>query len=203
MPKVIEVRFKEHQGAEELYISSGIPKKVYIRQPRQDSKEVLWLTATKSGNGYEASSPVKVGIVMRVVVGVKKKKETLFEETVVADGTGAPYSEKVEHFACDQLRTAAKNIVTQHSLHTFESWKKWLLDERSKYRYEGCDDNWLFFGTEPGRSEVVETLNIIGVPYTVTSTPWRHMACSKTWNVLEIKDAQGNVLELCGYSYTR
>lgn len=72
------VRFMAEQNAEDLYrcIDNG---QVYIRQ-RCDEDHVRWLTANKWQGGYEASCPMKEGIVIRVV---DKDGTVLFEETLV------------------------------------------------------------------------------------------------------------------------
>lgn len=201
MPKVIEVKYKEQQGAEELYISTGVPKKVYIRQTCQDKERVVWTTATQHSGGYEASSPIKAGVIIRVVLGSKKEKITLFEETMEADADGAVTAEKKERFACEQLKAAVEEFSQKLALHDYDSWAKWLLKDCAKHNYTGYQDNWLHFGTVPSDEVEVETLNIIGVPYKVVMTSWRHMVCEKTWKVVEIRDTKSNVLELCGYSY--
>lgn len=202
MSKVIEVKFKGQQGAEELYIGTGLTKKVYVRQPLPGEERVVWLTATKTEAGYEASSPIKAGTVIRVVAGVKKEKTVIYEEIMEADETGAdPSAERVEHFACDQLKATAKNLVKELGLHSYDSWAKWLLNERTRFGYTGYPDNWLHYGTTPVTTREHECVAIIGVPYKIVATEWRHMICGKNWVVYELKDTHGNVMELCGYQF--
>lgn len=58
--------------------------KVYARQ-RCDDEYVRWLTTSKCGDGYEPESPLKVGLIMRVV----SKNAVDFEEEIVRiDGIG-------------------------------------------------------------------------------------------------------------------
>ena len=202
MAKVIEVKFYAQQGAEELYISAN-GKTMYIRQPSQESDLVVWATASKWSGGYEADTPIKAGITMKIVSGSRRKDKVIhYEEIMVADESGAVFAEKKAFFVSEQLTNAAKGFVKQRSLRTYDSWKKWLLNDTSKYNYTGYTDNWLHFGTEMLDKQTVEALDIFGHPYSVEETTWRHQVCGKTWSVVEIKDAKGNVAELCGIAYT-
>ena len=201
MPKIIEVKFMQHQDADELYISTGLFKKVYCRSASSDDSRVVWATTKKHESGYESNSPVKADITFRVVMGKKENKVILFEETTEADASGAVTAGKQERFTSDQLKTAVAELRQKLSLHTYEDWAKWLLKDCAKHSYTGYQDNWLNFGTVPEETTQVETLEIIGQTYTVALTQWRHMVCDKIWKVVEIRDAKSNVMELCGYSY--
>lgn len=202
MPKVIEVRFKAQQGAEDLFIGTGFPKKVYIRQPAQDKTQVVWTTASKCGNGYKADTPLKADVSVRVISGTKKDKKTLFEEVMRGTDAASPvFAEKKELFSCELLAQAAKDYVKQLSLQTYERWSQWLLRETRRHNYTGYQDNWLHFGTNCTHTEVFEKLDVMGVYYNVEESTWNHMVCSNTWKVVQIKDPNGNVVELCGYDF--
>lgn len=201
MSKVIEVKYSALQNADEIYIGTSIPKKLYIRQAGQNKEHAIWSLATKTADGYEAGTPIKAGVTIQVVMGNKKEKLTLFEETVQEDVNGVLYAEKAEHFVSDQLKNAMKELNKKLSLHNYDSWAKWLLKDCSKYNYTGYQDNWLHFGTVLDDEANVETITIVGVPYTVIMASWRHMVTDKTWKVVEIRDAKSSVMELCGYSY--
>lgn len=202
MPKVIEVRFKTQQGAEDLFISTGFPKKAYIRQPAPNKTHIIWTTATKCDSGYEADTPLKAGVTVRVVSGTKKGKKTLFEEVMQnADVSNSLFAEKKELFSYEQVAQAAKNYVKQLSLQPYERWSQWLLQETHRHNYTGYQDNWLHFGTNCTHAEVIEKLDIMGAYYNAEESTWTHMVCSNTWKVVEIKDHNGNIVELCGYAF--
>ena len=202
MSKVIEVKYKQQQDDNELYVSTGFLERHYFRQPSSDKNRVIWSVAKETRDGCEVGAPVKAGTTIRVVIGKKKEKVVLFEETVTADEVnGAVSAEKRENFVCDLLKEAVEGLSQKLSLHDYESWAKWLLKECAKHNYTGYQDNWLHFGTRPAEEVEVETLEILGHTFTVVMTDWSHMVCDKTWKVVEIRDANNNALELCGYSY--
>ena len=202
MSKVIKVRFKENQGAEDIFISTGIPKKVYIRQPAQNKKQVVWTTATKAGIGYEASSPLKAGVSVCVIKGGKKEKTTVFTEVMEAqESSEATFAEKAEPFSYEHLAGNAKICAADLHLHPYEDWSRWLLSDCEQYHYTGYPDNWLHFGTSEVSKKTIETLDIMGAQYPVVETIWKHKINGRTWKVIEITDAQGNTVELCGYGF--
>ena len=204
MGKVIEVKFYAQQNAEELYISTS-GRKFYVRQPIQDTDRVLWTTASKWDGGYEADTPIKAGITIRVVSGAKRREKiTHFEELMEANPeTGTVSAEKKEFFLSEQLANGKKAIIKSHDLHTYDQWSRWLLNETTRYDYTGYPENWLHFGTDRLEQEQVDTLNIFGHNYPVIATNWKHSICDKTWTVYEIQDAKGNIVELCAYQYNK
>lgn len=201
MSKVIEVKFLAQQGAEDLFVRASGPRKVYIRQPLPGVDRVVWLTATKCNAGYEADSPLKAGITVRVIKGKRNSKEVLFEEKMEAESGCTPSASKEDFFSYEQLKNAAKEIAKRLGLHTYDSWAKWLLNERTRFNYDGYADNWLHFGTKPGSTTAEDPIEIVGVTHSVFVTEWKHLVCDKTWTVVEIRDNKGNTLELCGYGF--
>lgn len=201
MAKVIEVKFYAQQGSEELYVSAN-GKTMYIRQPMQTNERVVWTTATKWSGGYEADTPIKAGITMKVISGNRRKDKVIhFEEVLEAGESGSTSAEKKEFFVHEQLANAAKGYVKEKALRPYDSWAKWLLNDTSKYNYTGYPDNWLHFGTDVLETQHIDTLNILGHTYSVVETAWKHQICGKTWNVVEIKDTKGSVVELCGIAF--
>lgn len=203
MSKVINVRFLAQMPGDqgELYLSAGIPKKAYIRQPVEDDKnKVIWLSARKWKDCYEADVPLKADTTIHVIHGKGKNKTVLFEENMVADGVNVS-AEKNEHFIVEQICMAVKEQISQMSLHTQERWARWLQSVAPQYGYSGYADNWLYFGTESTEREIVGTLEFIGVTYSVVATTWKHKVCDKTWRVIEIQNAQDQTVALCGYDY--
>ena len=69
------------------------------------------------------------------------------------------------------------------------------------YDYVGYADNWLHFGTNVLEQETIGHFEVFGCPFSVEKTKWQHMVCGKIWDVIEIKDALGNVVELCGIAF--
>lgn len=201
MPKVIDVNFRGLQGTQELYISTGVPKKIYIRQSMQDNNHSVWMTANKAGNSYEASTPVKAGIIIRIVKGAKKEKNILFVETIEADAIDTTYSEKTMPMVCDYLKEEAKAFAAAMYLHDYGEWKEWLLNKRAQYRYCGNEENWLYFGSEITRVQQIDTIDVFGVSFPVIETEWKHMVYGESWKVVEIKDEYGAVVLLCGYKF--
>lgn len=201
MSKVIQVAFHKQQGANELYITVGVPKRLYIRQMTPGENRVVWATATKWKEGYEADTPLKAGITVKVISGLKKNRIEHFEESMEADETGLVSAEKKEFFMSEQLQNASKSYAKQLALKTYDSWAKWLLNETSRYGYDGYPENWLHFGTDELEKQTIADLNILGRPFYVEETKWKHAVCGKVWRVVEIKDSQNNTVELCGIAY--
>lgn len=84
---VRELRFKTSQAGvgEDVYYCKAT-KRCYIRQETNitDPPAVFWLSCTKGHDncgwsGYEASAPLRAGLIMRVV---GKNGEVEFEETI-------------------------------------------------------------------------------------------------------------------------
>lgn len=201
MPKVIEVKFNAQNGADDLFISTGFPKKFYVRQPLSDGKRVAWLTASKQGD-HEPDTPIKAGTTMRVVAGIKKEKATLFEEVMEVDDANTTSSaQKNERFSGELIDATVQELIKGLGLHDYDGWSKWLLSERERFGYTGYPDNWLHFGTTPVVTREHECVNILGASYMIVATEWRHMICGKNWVVYELKDSAGNVIELCGYQF--
>lgn len=202
MGKVIQVQFHSQVGAEELYFRLGSKKKAFIRQPLQGSNRVVWASATKCPEGFEADAPLKAGVTIKAVSGPRKERVVHFEEVMKADENGTVSAEKQSLFTREQLEDASKEFVKKMGLKTYESWSKWLLKEAPKHDYDGYPDNWLHYGTDELERQKIETLNILGALYHVEESKWRHKICGKTWTVIEIKDDKDNVVELCGYAYS-
>lgn len=204
MSKTIEVQFLSQLPDEkgEVYSGTKLFTKTYIRQPMPDGKRVTWLVATKWDGKIEAGTPLPAGTTIKVVVPAKKETVTLFSETIEADGSGVLSANKEEFFSFEQIQNAVRHYCKDMSLHTQEQWTKWLQRDAPQFNYTGYPDNWLHFGTALTQAETIGSLDIIGIPYTVTSTVWKHMVSSKTWNVIEIKDANEATVALCGYEYT-
>lgn len=202
MGKVIQVQFHKQMGTEELYFRLGSKKKAYVRQPLQGSDRVVWASATKWREGFEADAPLKAGVTVKVVSGPRKERVIHFEEVMEADESGAVSAAKQELFIREQLENASKGYIKQMGLKTYDSWAKWLLNEAPKHDYDGYPDNWLHYGTDELERQQIDTLNILGALYYVEESKWQHKVCGKTWTVIEIKDANDNVVELCGIAYS-
>lgn len=204
MSKTIEVQFLSQLPDEkgEVYSGTKLFTKTYIRQPMPDGKRVTWLVATKWDGKIEAGTPLPAGTTIKVVVPAKKETVTLFSETIEADGSGVLSANKEEFFSFEQIQNIANKYSKQMHLHSWDKWSKWLLREAPKYNYSGYTDNWLEFGTSENQQEILDTVEIIGIQYTVTSTPWKHMVSTQTWNVVEIKDLNGQVVAVSGYQYS-
>lgn len=201
MGKVIQVQFHKQMGAEELYFRLGSKKKAYVRQPLQGSNRVVWASATKWREGFEADAPLKAGVTIKVVSGPRKERVVHFEEVMETDENGVVSAAKREFFTREQLEHASKGYIKKMGLKDYDSWAKWLLNEATKHDYDGYSDNWLHYGTDELDRQEIETLNILGAIYHVEESKWQHKVCGKTWTVIEIKDAKGNVAELCGIAY--
>lgn len=204
MPKTIEVQFLSQLPDEkgELYSGVGIGKKVYVRQPVQNEDRVQWFVSTKWNGQHETGTPLPAGTTVKVVAVEKKEKKLLFSETIEADSSGVFSAHKEEFFSFEQIQNIAHKYFKELELHSREKWSKWLFREAPKYNYTGYPSNWLEFGTTEDQQEILDTPEIIGIKYIVTSTPWKHMVSSQTWNVIEIRDADGQVVAISGYQYS-
>jgi hypothetical protein len=101
MSRILKMKFKSEQrgNGEDLYFCEET-KKVYVRQTSNgEGKIVFWMSTSKWSGGYEASCPLKEGLIIQAdYLG------TQFEEVLVKDdwngGTSAvkkfPFSWEVE-----------------------------------------------------------------------------------------------------------
>lgn len=201
MVKIIKVIFIGTQGTNELYKGVG-SSKLYVRQQTKDSNRVIWSTATTWQGGYEPDAPIQTGITMQVVSRLGLKRIVHFAETMAADETGFVSAEKMELFSEEQIAKAIKDYATQKGLHSYEDWKLWLQKEADRCDYAGYLDNWMYFATEELYRKKIQTLSVLGIPYSLEESEWRHRFCGKTWKLVELKDSKGLVVALCGYAFT-
>jgi hypothetical protein len=124
MSRILKMKFKSNQqgNGEDLYFCEET-KRVYVRQTSNgEGKIVFWLSTSKWSGGYEASCPLKEGLIIQAdYIG------TQFEEVLVKDdwngGTSAiktfPFSwesEKLEEQKSKEIspKQKLKDLFDQH-----------------------------------------------------------------------------------------
>lgn len=115
---------------------------------------------------------------------------------------GSISAKKSCHFVHEEITWHTRKIIRNYHLHNYDAWKKWLTYDIPHYKYTGCLDNWLHFGTNTGKSKIIEKFEIMGELYYVTSTQWHHIVSQKIWEVVEIKNSNKASIALCGYKYS-
>lgn len=197
MERILTVTFMGNQNAEDLFYCKDT-KKVYARQPSNVKDIVFWVTTCKWTGGYEADCPIRAGITMRVV---DNSGEVLFEEKLEKDAwNGGTSAKKVGEFRRESVSRICSAFATEHSLTSYEEWKKWLTEDIKKYQYKDYVDNWLYWERfELGRVVVADAC-ILGESYKVVRFKCRHRISGKTWKETELYDAKQEICEgICGY----
>ena len=136
--RVIEVKFKCQQDAEDLFYSPETHK-VYARQRSNATGVVFWCTTSKWSRGYEASCRIREGITMRVL---DYKDRVCFEETLVHDDwNGGTSAEKKGPFSDEILKAISEEVAKEYNLKRYEDWSKWLDSFRLQLKYRDSRDD--------------------------------------------------------------
>lgn len=190
------VRFIGKQNAEDLYRCEENGR-VYVRQ-RCDNKVVRWLSSIKWRGGYEANCPLKEGLVLRIV---DKKKQLLFEETVVkAEGYGDTVAFKVAPFSDEAIDRVAKDIAVRYKLSSYTDWKTQLMRSAREHKFTGYSDNWCYAEVKYRKVRTLFPVEYLGVTAYCTEQEATHKVSGQKWTCVEIRDEKKEtVLEICGY----
>lgn len=176
--KVIEVRFKCQQGAEDLFYSPET-KRVYARQRANVDDIVFWTTTSKWSQGYEADCPIREGITMRVI---DYKGQACFEETLEKDTwNGGTSAEKKGPFYDEVLKAHARDAEDHYRLKTYEQWKEWLCSYQEQYGYKGYYDNWLYWEVQTVVEKEIERYELFDGPAYLYKQTMKHKICGKKW----------------------
>lgn len=195
--RILTVTFKATQDAEDLFYCKET-KNVYARQLANVDDIVFWFTTCKWTGGYEADCHIREGITIRVA---DKYGEVLFEEKLEKDTwNGGTSAKKVGEFRCESINRICSTFAVEHSLTSYEEWKRWLTEDIEKYQYKDYVDNWLHWERlELGRVVVADAC-ILGVPHKIVRFKCRHRISGKTWEETELYDAKQEICEgICGY----
>ena len=134
--RVIEVKFKCQQDAEDLFYSPETHK-VYARQRSNATGVVFWCTTSKWSRGYEASCRIREGITMRVL---DYKDRVCFEETLVHDDwNGGTSAEKKGPFSDEILKAISEEVAKDILLEDEITVKVTLSDGCAEATAWGCD----------------------------------------------------------------
>lgn len=175
--------------------------RVYVRQPANVPSIVFWATANKWHGGYEADTPLRPGIIVRVHDG-KYSETVLFEEVLVEDTWNSGSSAaKVGAFSYEIRRALEKEITAEYGLADYAPWKKWLLEDKAKFGIDDYDENWLYCYDTKLSSEILGTYRYLGVEVKLHKTAYQNYVSKKTWAIFELKDAKDNVFALCGFIF--
>lgn len=182
-------------GAEDVFWCSET-KKMYIRQPVDESK-VHWLTSSKWTGGYEAESHIRDGITMQVV---DKCGKILFEETLEQDewnfGTSAL---KIGDFANEAIEKTAKEFGK--GLKNYEEWKNWLLSDKKLYDSIDSNDTWLYYLNEH-HTKIVGEKYFLGKKALLAEEHCKHKVSNKEWvEYLVISEDKCYTLDIAGYAF--
>ncbi len=193
------VRYFASQSGEDLYRceeSGG----VYIRQ-ECDDQYVRWLTSSKWQGGYEASCPMREGIIIRVV---DRGGSTLFEETVVkADGYMDTVAEKVGAFSREAIMALEEDIRKRFDLEVYDEWKSWLMKEAEAAGYDGYCENWIYDAEYEDPVKIAK-MDFLGVSVYAVAQTAKHRKCGKSWTDYEIRTVDlSTCVAICGYVFEK
>lgn len=147
MSKELVLKYKGTQRStgEDLFETVTERRKghrVYIRQECSDKDFVLWLTATKWEQGYEASSPLRGNVLVKVV---DKHGKVIFEEHNGEREDGRIFPGlKLYPMSWEYIADIERAMMSKFGLKSFDEWKKWLLEKKDTVSYQGDDDSWLY-----------------------------------------------------------
>lgn len=192
--KEITVRYFGSQSAEDLYrcVESGA---VFARQPCDD-KCVRWLTTSKWRGGYEASCPLREGVIIHVV---DNAGNLLFCETVKkADGYMDTVAEKAGPFSYEAIEALATDIAQRFNLASYYDWENWLLKDAEAAGYDGYYDNWLYDAEYEAPVKIAK-MDFLGASVYVISQRAKHRKCGKIWTDYEIRTVDlSTCVAICG-----
>lgn len=197
--RVIEVKFKCQQDAEDLFYSPETHK-VYARQRSNATGVVFWCTTSKWSRGYEASCRIREGITMRVL---DYKDRVCFEETLVHDDwNGGTSAEKKGPFSDEILKAISEEVAKEYNLKRYEDWSKWLDSFRLQLKYRDYRENWLHCESELVRFHVMKAYELLDGPVYLYREQRYHKICKKKFTVYEIRHKGDDIcLALCGYEF--
>lgn len=192
------VHFIGEQGAEDLYRCHENGR-VYVRQ-RCDKENVRWLTSIKWRCGYEASGPMRSGMVLRIVDG---RNKLLFEETVEhKDGYDGTVAQKKAPFSDEAIKEQAKYVAETANLRSYNEWKSWMMRSAKKHKFTGYSDHWLYSKVQYSNVRPMFNFEYLGIPAYCTATDATHEVSGQKWTCVEIRDrGKQIVLEICGYTF--
>ena len=197
--RIIEVKYKCQQGAEDLFYSPET-KRVYARQRANVDDIVFWCTTSKWSQGYEADCPIREGITMKVL---DYKNRTCFEETLVADTwSGGTSAKRTGPFSDEVLNVFEREIKQEHCLKTYEQWKEWLCSSQEQFGYTGYKDNWMYWETKKESSTILKAFDFFDGPVYLYKEVMVHKICGKRWIEYEIRrKGEDSTMVLCGYEF--
>lgn len=193
--KVKTLRFYAAQSAEDLFRDTE-SNAVYVRQ-RCDKEYVRWLTSIRWSGGYEASGPIREGIVIRVV---DKCGRILFQENMIqVDGYMDTVAEKVGLFSDEAVTTLAEAVELKYDLVEWETWKSWMMKEAKSYGFHGYSENWLY-NANYSDFEKIASSKIMGETVYIVKQSAEHRISGARWTCYEMRSAgMYECLAICGF----
>ena len=192
------VQFMSVQDAEDLYRCQDNGR-VYVRQQCDDDC-VRWLTSNKWRGGYEASAPMRAGMILRIVDTGGK---VLYEETIVhEDGYSDTVAKKMAPFSFEAITHEAKAVAEQSKLRSYEEWKSWMMRSAREHKYTGYSENWCFAEAEYSKPRPLFHFEYLGIRAYCTAQEAVHKISGQKWTCIEIRDkSKLDVLAICGYQF--
>lgn len=195
--KELTVRYLITQGCSDFYKSEKTGR-IYARKAALDKRHVQWCTASRSCGGYEESSPLKEGSVIRVI---DDRGNLLFEEQMEKRKNGVScMAEAKGYFASDRVKEIAIRYAELFHLISHDEWRKRLACEKKRYDYDGDMDNWLYYEVKSNYTSIFDSVKVLGEDTKIIISKYKHRVCNLEWFRFSVMNSSASMREeMCGY----
>lgn len=195
--KELTVRYLITQGCSDFYKSEKTGR-IYARKAALDKRYVQWCTASRSCGGYEESSPLRDGAVIRVI---DDRGNLLFEELMEKRENGVScMAEAKGYFASDRVKEIAIRYAELFHLISHDEWRKRLTCEKKRYDYDGDMDNWLYYEVKSNYTSIIDSVKVLGEDTKIKISKYKHRVCNLEWFRFSVMNSSASMREeMCGY----
>lgn len=195
--KELTVRYLITQGCSDFYKSEKTGR-IYARKAALDKRHVQWCTASRSCGGYEESSPLKEGSVIRVI---DDRGNLLFEELMEKrENCVSCMAEAKGYFASDRVKEIAIRYAELFHLISHDEWRKRLACEKKKYDYDGDMDNWLYYEVKSNYTSIIDSVKVLGEDTKIKISKYKYRLCNLEWLRFSVMNSSVSMREeMCGY----